>query len=170
MQTERKYVPFDKPHRLPGFDYSSVGSYMLTFTTLGREPLLSEVVSQGMYQPPRVILKPCGEVTEKYIQRIESVYQGVKLENYVIMPDHVHLLLTIEEYIKPTRMDKPRISVIVGSTKAMITKEIGRQIWQADFYDTIADSEFLFRRCDQYIDDNPAAWLDRNGVEPFVPK
>ncbi len=67
-------------------------------------------------------------------------------------------------------MDKPRISVIVGSTKAMITKEIGRQIWQADFYDTIADSEFLFRRCDQYIDDNPAAWLDKNGVEPFDPK
>ena len=170
MSPDKKFIHFDKPHRLPGFDYSSVGSYMLTFTTLGRKPVLSEVISQGIYQPPLVILKPYGQITEKYIQRIESVYHGVKVDNYVIMPDHVHLLLTIEEYVQPIRADKPRISVIIGSTKAMITKEIGRQIWQEDFYDTIADFDFLFRRCDQYIDDNPAAWLDRNGVEPFVPK
>ena len=170
MPSDRKFIEFDKPHRLSGFDYSSVGSYMLTFTVKNREPVLSEIVCQGTYQPPRVELKPYGIVTEKYIKRIESVYKGVKVENYVIMPDHVHLLLTIEEYIKPVRADKPRIAVMIGSTKAMITKEIGRQIWQEDFYDTIADSGYLFMRCDKYIDDNPAAWLEKNGVEPFVPK
>ena len=170
MPSNRPFIHFDKPHWLPGFDYSSVGSYMLTFTTRNREQILSNIVYQGIYHPPRVDLKPYGVVTEKYINRIESVYQGVKVENYVIMPDHVHLLLSVEEYIKPVRKDKPRISVIIGSTKAMITKEIGKQIWQADFYDTIADSEYLFLRCDQYIDDNPAVWLEKNGAEPFVPK
>ena len=164
------YIEFDKPHRLPGFDYSSVGSYMLTFNTRNREQILSEIIYRGIYQPPCVALKPFGQITEKYIKRIESVYQGVTVDNYVIMPDHVHLLLTIGEYIKPVRSDKPRISVIIGSTKAMITKEIGRQIWQEDFYDTIADSEYLFLRCDKYIDENPASWIERNGMEPFIPK
>ena len=57
---------------------------------------------------------------------------GFEITDLEVMPDHVHLLLTIEEYIKPVRADKPRISVMIGSTKAMITQEIGRQIWQAD--------------------------------------
>ena len=161
---------FDKPHRLPRFDYSSVGSYMLTFNTLHRQQLLSDIVQNSIYEPPTVILKPLGLITEQYIQQIESHYKGVKVDNYVIMPDHVHLLLTIEQYIPPKRPDKPRVAVIIQQLKSIISKRWGQRIWQPDFYDVIADTEELFRRCDDYIDNNPAVWLERNGIEPPEPK
>ena len=166
---------FDKPHRLATFDYSSVCSYMLTFDLKNKEQhLLSEIVYQGMYQPPLVKLKPYGEITEKYIKRIATVYKGVEVDNYVIMPNHVHLLLSIVErdpaYEQPKGNNLSRIATIMRSTKNMITREIGRSIWQKDFYDTIADTEEIFMRCDKYIDDNPAAWLEKHGMDPEYPK
>ena len=166
---------FDKPHRLATFDYSSVCSYMLTFDLKNKEQhLLSEIVYQGMYQPPLVKLKPYGEITEKYIKRLATVYKGVEVDNYVIMPNHVHLLLSIVErdpaYEQPKGNNLSRIATIMRSTKNMITREIGRSIWQKDFYDTIADTEEIFMRCDKYIDDNPAAWLEKHGMDPEYPK
>ncbi len=161
---------FDKPHRLKDFDYSSVCSYMLTFNVLHRQHVLSDIIQNSIYEPPRVILKPLGNLTEQCIHQIESHYEGVKVDDYVIMPDHVHILLTIEQYIPAKRKDKPRVSVIIQQLKSAITKQCGRKIWQEDFYDVIADTEYLFRRCEEYIDNNPAVWLERNGIEPPAPK
>ena len=148
---------------------------MLTFDLKNRnQHLLSEVIDKGMYEPADVELKPYGRITEKYIKRIETVYQGVKVDNYVIMPNHVHLLLTITErtpeYQKPKGNNISLVATIVRSTKNMITREIGQSIWQTDFYDTIADTEEIFMRCDRYIDNNPAAWLEKHGEEPQSPK
>ena len=158
-------MKFHKPHRLKGFDYSSACSYLLTITTKGRAPILSRVVYRGMYEPSTVELLPCGMVTEKYLLRIPDVYPNVTLDNYVIMPDHVHILLTIER----NDAENKGTDKIIRATKAMITREIGRSIWQTDFYDVIADTEELFLRCDRYIDENPAAWIERHG-EPTAPK
>ncbi len=143
---------------------------MLTFNVLQRQRLLSDIVQNSIYEPPEVILKPLGILTEQCIQQIESHYEGVTVDNYVIMPDHVHLLLTINQYIPAERADKPRVSVIIQQLKSVITKQSGRKIWQPDFYDVIADTEFLFQRCDDYIDNNPAVWLEKNGIEPPDPK
>ena len=158
-------MKFHKPHRLKGFDYSSASSYLLTITTMGRAPILSKVVYNGLYEPATVELLPCGAVTEKYLLRIPDAYPNVTLDNYVIMPDHVHILLTIER----NAPDNKGTDKIIRATKAMITREIGHSIWQTDFYDVIADTEELFLRCDRYIDENPAAWIERHG-EPNAPK
>ena len=161
-------MKFHKPHRLPGFDYSSACSYLLTFNVKGRREVLSEVVSQGMYAPPLVKLLPCGVIIEKYLLRISEVYPNVTLDNYVIMPDHVHVLLTIERSGSSDPGQKG-VDKMIRATKALATREIGYPIWQRDFYDVIADTEALFLRCDAYIDNNPAVWLEKNG-EPESPK
>ena len=157
---------FRKPHRIPEFDYSSAASYFITFNTINRQKLLSEIHSVDAYVPPVVSLKPYGEITEKYILQMEAFHPEITLDNYVIMPDHVHLLITIKESDEAN----PGIAVIIQSLKTMITKEIGNKIWQLDFYDTVADTDELFMRCDTYIDNNPAVWLDRAGMEPPAPK
>ena len=156
---------FRKPHRLKQYDYSSVNSYMLTFNTLPGSPALSEIIKSGEFAPPAVNLLPNGIITEKYILNIPRVYPGITLDNYVIMPDHVHILLTIEI----DGSEKHSVAKIIQKTKTMITREIGLSVWQLDFYDVIADSEKIFMNCDQYIDNNPSVWLDKHG-EPIAPK
>ena len=157
---------FDKPHRLRSFDYSSVASYMLTFNTADKKCILSEILQRSIFEPPEVRLSAYGRITEKYILNIPNAYPNVTLDNYVIMPNHVHILLTINDYIPPKREDKPMISRIIQSTKSLTVKEIGEKIWQLDFYDVIADTEKRYLICDKYIDDNPAVWLEKSGDEP----
>ena len=86
---------FHKPHRLKNYDYSSANSYMLTFNVLPGGPVLSEIVKPDVFLPPVIRLFSAGTVVEKYITNIPIVYSGVTLDNYVIMPNHVHILLTI---------------------------------------------------------------------------
>ena len=65
-------MKFHKPHRLKWFDYSSACSYLLTFTTKGRAPILSKVIYRGMYEPSAVELLPYGTVTEKYLPSVKA--------------------------------------------------------------------------------------------------
>jgi len=160
---------FHKPHRLKTYDYSSHASYLLTFNVRDRKPLLSTVIDRGMYEPAAVSLKRIGRITEKYLQRIPVVYPHVLLENYVIMPDHVHLLLTILPEEDGKYRKRAGVDTIIRSTKTLITKEVGYSFWQPDFYDVIADSEELFLLCDKYIDENPAAWIEKHS-DPFTVK
>ena len=159
---------YHKLHRLTSFDYSSPGSYLLTFNTVDRKELLSTVVYRGMYEPATVRLTRIGKLTEKYILRIPDVYPNYVLDNYVIMPDHVHVLLTILQNDDPEKQTKS-VETVIRSTKTLITKELGYSIWQPDFYDVIADTEERFMICDKYIDENPAAWLEKHD-DPFIPK
>ena len=159
---------FDKPHRLKNFSYSSRVSYLITFNTVKGEACLSEIIDRGLFSVPEVRLKPWGCVTEKYILNISKVYPDVFFENYVIMPTHVHILLTLKQVAAGQRPSD--ISKVIRATKAMITREIGQQIWQLDFYDVVADTEAIFQRCNEYIDNNPAEWLINHGKEPQSPK
>lgn len=138
---------------------------MITFNTKSKDLVLSNIAPR-QYAQPEVCLTPFGKMTEKYILRIPDVYQNVILDNYVIMPDHVHLLLTLQSTPDYPEKAKTNIASIIRSTKTMINKELGQKIWQLDFYDVIADTQDLFDRCDRYIDHNPAAWLDKH-IEPF---
>ena len=122
-----------------------------------------------MYEPATVKLTNVGRIAEKYILRIPDVYPYVLLENYVIMPDHVHILLTITQTDEKAQNKRIGVDTVIRSTKTLITKELGFSVWQKDFYDVIADSERLFLLCDKYIDDNPAAWLEKHD-DPFVLK
>ncbi len=163
-------MKFRKPHRLAGFDYSSAASYFLTFNILDRKALLSEIKRESIFEPPVICLKSFGRITEKYILQIENHYSGVTLENYVIMPDHVHLLITVNNSSRPKNGSRSLVAGIIQALKSLITKEVGFKIWQLDFYDTVIDTEDLFLKYDAYIDNNPAVWLDRAGIEPPAPK
>ena len=52
-------------------------------------------MGRGALAPPRVILKEPGLILDGFIQNIPNVYPGVIVDKYVIMPNHVHLLIQI---------------------------------------------------------------------------
>ncbi len=173
----------NRPGRLPNYDYSSEGYYFVTFCTRNRDCCLSSIekmdgetcVGRGALAPSRVVLKEPGRILEELIQNIPKVYPGIKADKYVIMPNHVHLLIHIgkeedgngdggaraprpTKAPHPTENSRPTVQMIVGGIKSLTRRKVGRPIWQTTFYDHIIRNEADYLRIWQYIDTNPAKW------------
>ena len=103
-----------------------------------------------------------GQVVEKYIQEINTAYPNVSVDTYVVMPNHVHMVIAMEAAgdggVWPPR--PTTLSIIIRSFKTMVTKELGRSIWQSSYYDHIIRNEADYLRIWQYIDQNPARWAE----------
>lgn len=83
--------------RLRHHDYNGRGIYMLTFATAGRAVVLGQLVgNEGDF---RIALSELGEQVAKEIQALSVRYPQIKVLDYVIMPDHVHLLLFVREWM-----------------------------------------------------------------------
>lgn len=80
-------LPQRKPNRLTDYDYSQNGAYFITICTQDRKPILSTIVGDGFPVP-----KLCGQIAEKYIRNVPEI------EKYVIMPDHIHMIIRLNDY------------------------------------------------------------------------
>ena len=99
---------------------------------------------------PQNKLSQIGLVCEKYILNINTVYEIVRVDNYVIMPNHIHLLLSIHGTMWAS---SPTINVetIIRSFKTLVTKETGRKIFQRSFHDHIIRGEEDYIKIAEYI-------------------
>ena len=148
--------------RLKGFDYSH-GCFFVTICTDKRKRILSRIsVGRGALTPPCVELSDIGRTIEKHILRTNDIYPNVSINTFVIMPNHVHLIVAIEPAPGGgVRAPRPTtLSDIVRSIKAMVTRELGYSIWQISFYDHVIRTEADYLRIWQYIDENPAYWAE----------
>lgn len=149
-----------KPNRLKNYDYSQNGIYFITICTNNRKPVLSQIfVGAGIARPHALQLTNIGLVAEKGIKGIEKHHENMFIDHYVIMPNHVHLLLRIE---RPggRAMLAPTVSRIVQQLKGYVSKQSGKKVWQKSFYDhVIRDEQDYFTKW-QYIDENPLKWCE----------
>ena len=90
-------LPNRKPTRLRTFDYNSVGAYFITICTQNKQKILSRIVRTGVLDGPRVELLPCGKIADKYLHQLNDFYDHITVEHYVIMPNHIHILLLVNE-------------------------------------------------------------------------
>lgn len=91
--------PKRKHPRLKEYDYSNDGGYFVTVCVKNKEKLLGEpVLVNG-----KIKLTPIGETAEKHIKAINSAYDGVRVDSYMIMPDHIHMLITISGGMRACR-------------------------------------------------------------------
>ena len=86
-----------KTPRYQSFDYNSVGVYFITICTQNRRSILSRVVGTGVLDCPQIELTQYGEIADKYIKQLNDFYEHLSVEKYVIMPNHIHLLLWLKE-------------------------------------------------------------------------
>ena len=88
-------MPFDPERhhrrsiRLQGYDYALAGAYFMTICTYGREPLFGEIVDGVMH--PNLF----GQVVRSYWERIPHHAPNVVLDAFVVMPNHVHGIITL---------------------------------------------------------------------------
>lgn len=154
-------LPKRKPNRLRKFDYSSNGAYFVTICIQHRKCILGTIVGDGFPVPKLTVY---GEIVDDLINEISLKYDGVCVDKYVIMPNHIHMLLTIS-CDSGTGNPSPTISKVMGWLKYTATKQInmvchvsGRSIFQRSFYDHIIRNENDYNEIWQYIENNPAKW------------
>ena len=102
---KEKELPKRKPTRLKNFDYSSAGAYFVTICIKDRKRILSDIIKPvgvGAFDDPltpQIQLTEIGKITEKYLLSSENV-PGVKIDRYVVMPDHIHVIIFLypDEY------------------------------------------------------------------------
>ena len=143
---------------MENYDYSSCGAYFITICTLGRKNYSWKNVGAIIDRPQNVELSTHGKIVDDAIQNITSAYPSVSLESYVIMPNHIHILLRVcaDEYGRP--MVAPTMSRVVKQLKGTISKQIGTGIWQKSFYDHIIRNREDYEEHLRCIYENPKCW------------
>lgn len=151
-------LPVRKPNRLPNFDYNTPGAYFITICTKDRKSLLWADVGASIARPQNPPLSQYGAIVDSSIREIPLYYPAVSVDHYVVMPNHIHLLLRINIDEDGRAMLAPTISRVVQQMKGIITKQIGYSIWQKLFHDHVIRGEKDYLKIWEYIDNNPAKW------------
>ena len=144
---------YRKRNRIENYDYSQPNIYLITVCTENRQQLFGVVETRD--KVPVTSLSPLGELVKQAILGIESHYPNAFIEAYSILPNHLHLLLRLEETDAP---NAPTISRILKKTKEFVTRAHGRSIWQRGFHDHVIRSEQEYLNAWNYVTYNPAKW------------
>ena len=191
-------LPKRKSTRLRYFDYASKGAYFVTICTQERKQLLSEVflpysqiypqtkcqpVGEGLAPPAtfplfvpddavaKIQLKPCGEIAEKQLLLLEKRYPSVAIWDYVIMPDHIHAIIflnndTIEETNLPNSggaSPSPTLSEVICSFKSLTARACKQKygvekMFQRSYAEHIIRDYKDYETRKAYIQQNPIRW------------
>ena len=167
-----------KSTRLQGFDYRSAGAYFVTICTGDRKQILSEIVRTNLtgngkatnsavgegLAPPEywVKLKPCGEIAEDQLRLIENRFPSVSIENFVIMPNHIHMVVFLHEKAGGAS-PSPTLSDVICAFKSL-TSRICKQrygvekIFQRSYAEHIIRDKEDYETRRRYIYENPLRW------------
>lgn len=163
-----------KSIRLPHYDYASAGAYFVTIITLDRKPLF------GRTQNEIVRLNRYGGIAQDRWEQIPIHFPFVRLDAFVVMPNHVHGILFFEEsdlpvgaqHAAPLRQDRMRVQpgslgAIVRSYKSAVTRAInqirnstGQKLWQRNYYEHVIRDEPDLDEIRHYIGNNPTTWTN----------
>ena len=154
--------PERKPLRLKDYDYSQNGGYFITFCTENRAPILGHiVVGGGVLDAPQVELSAAGQITKQCICGLEQFYPWLTVAKYVIMPNHVHLLLLVQDGPPGTSAPTGKtIPQLISTIKRLTNRAWGTPLWQRGIYDHILrdGQDFLIHW--DYIETNPGKWAE----------
>jgi REP element-mobilizing transposase RayT len=155
--------------RCPGWDYASPGAYFVTVCTLEHRCYFGEVKAGKM------VLNDLGEILKEEIELTETIRKNVIVDSWVIMPNHVHLIVVIteEDHVATPRRGvatdddrrwKPGcLGAIINHLKGACTRRIRSNLnptfaWQPRFYDHIIRGEHDLDNLRLYIMLNPENW------------
>ena len=154
--------PKRKNIRLKDFDYSQNGCYFITICTHKRQKLFGEIVGETLCG------LPC-KMIEKWFNEIENKFTDVKICDYVVMPDHVHFIISkTGDHMDQSTGDHigSPLPDIVGWFKTMTTNEyikrvkeqeylpFYQKVWQRGYYEHIIRDENDYMVKSKYIMNN----------------
>jgi REP element-mobilizing transposase RayT len=170
--------------RLKEYDYSQSGAYFVTVCTHNKECLFGEIADAEM------ILNDAGKIVQTVWNEIPEHADNVDLDQFVIMPNHIHGIIVLHARCSGTACCAPTfqrfgkivsgsLPTIIKSFKSAATKRInqshetpGQKIWQSNYYERVIRDENELNDVRQYIVDNPAKWYtdeENPNVKPPKP-
>ena len=164
-------LPKRRSIRLPDYDYSSPGAYFVTICTHDRRCLLSRITVGALHEAPAVFLTEIGQIVKDFLEILPSRYPDLAVEHYVIMPNHIHLLLRFdaERALReaPLRDGENRslLAKAIGFLKMNSSKRTHQKypdlpLWQRSFHEHVIRNEHDYREIWEYVDANPAKWAE----------
>ena len=162
-------LPKRKHQRLKEFDYSQSSYYFITICIKDRREFFSHVINNEL------VLTEYGKILEEVWNNLPKYYK-VELDYYIIMPDHFHGIIIIDNSLKAKANEENKtfsLSDIIGKFKSFATKKIRELFsgkiefkWQKSFYDRIIRNENELYNIRKYIKENPLRWdLEKNNPE-----
>ena len=154
-----------KTIRLKNVDYNLNQAVFLTICTKERKCILSHIVGTGVLDGPQIKLTKYGQIAEKYIKQLNDFYDNLSVDAYVIMPNHIHIMLWVKgEENGPSRTPVPTVqnsipSRFVSTFKRFCNMECGRNIWQYRSNDHIIRNRTDYYEHLRYIYENPTRWV-----------
>lgn len=166
-----------KRNRMLGFDYSSNNLYFITNCVKNNLCCLGCVVSVGtgrdlsVHHPENnsqnivMQLNLFGAIVKKQIKWLAEQYPYIVIHNYVIMPNHFHLILEIDSNrIKDKEVKIKSVSSLIGALKTTASKQIHNLgfvdfAWHRSFHDHIIRDAKQYYHIINYIDNNPQKWF-----------
>ena len=169
--------------RLPTYDYQGPGAYFVTLCTWRRHQLFGRLLS-GRVRPSTY-----GLIAHNTLQRIPGHFPSVRIDEFVIMPDHIHAIIIIDPPPRPNESSNTgrappiktstrrargpassSLGAIVGSYKSAVSREINRlrgtpgtRVWLRNYYERIIRTEDALHQVRRYIRDNPRRASERTG-------
>lgn len=175
MELPNRKLPRHSKH-----NYNTPGYYFITVCTKDKACILGHFVGSGLPDAPlenQLPQRECpggcslqrhmqytayGEIVHRQLKTMRNFYQDIQIEKYVVMPNHIHLLLYIPGMFELDSNDRANagISRFVGTFKRFCNKQIGQNIWQTSFHDHVIRGERDYQRIWQYIENNPVRWAE----------
>jgi len=144
--------------RLRGYDYSQAGLYFITICSHHQKCVFGKILDSNMQ------LSAIGKLVDSQWRSMAKVYMGVRMHEYVVMPNHLHGIVEILD--DAGAMNRaPTVGEIVRGFKARCTRlgEFNQKkgkIWQRNYFEHIIRSEQSYLKISEYIQNNPASWRD----------
>ena len=166
---QEKELPKRKELRLKQYNYSSAGAYFVTICIKDRKRILSDIIKPvgvGALDDPQIRLKPIGKIIEKNLLSSQNI-PGVTIDRYVVMPDHIHVIIFLNPDEYATRKDgsskaptptNEMLPHIVSTFKRFCNKEIGNNIFQRGYIEHIIRDREDYETRSKYIYENPIRW------------
>jgi len=99
-----------------------------------------------------------GQLAEE-LEKISDRYKTVKIDKYVVMPNHIHAIVILDNTIS---CDRKNLIHVIGLLKSGITRRIHNLIqgvvWQRSFHDHIIRNQQQYEKIWLYIEANPQRW------------
>ena len=153
-----------KHPRLARYDYSTAGAYFITICTQNRKCLLSYIAGQKL-APAEIRYTAYGKIAEEQLFLLEKRYPCLKIDQYVIMPNHIHAILLLDGAAGAS--PRSTITDIVCAYKSLTTRACKKvqpieKLFQTSFYEHVIRGREDYDDIAEYIANNSKQWeLDK---------